>query len=205
MDIPDVAVLKSLLDTLRDSPAWQEAQTRTAEPQLTGQPTQTVASLLSQLQQQPSGCPDNGPTPDPSSLTDSLAPSPHVRPPDACDLPQAAVATSIITRERATDPDVASLTFQQALPLLAELISDEDIIAQLTTVCLPLSSHTTSPPVQFISYFLRQIKNDQDDLEQKLYQEYQAIHKKYQDKLQVAQTKPVIAATTPSRVGVIIT
>ncbi|KAF8665580.1 hypothetical protein AX16_000038 [Volvariella volvacea WC 439] len=81
-----------------------------------------------------------------------------------------------------TTQDVRSLSFQQALPLLASMADDPSFKTLLRQASeLPLSSFV--------------LKEEQDNLERKLSEERQGIQKKYEDKVKVAKTKAMMIGT----------
>jgi hypothetical protein len=128
----DPAGVKALLDQLRSSQAWQETvaqstvtnghpanlspsvNTKDSEAATTSTPRSTVAALLSQLQATAS--PTNVDPPDIERPTAGLAPEQH----------------STASPSRTRNEDLTSLTFQQALPALAQLAEDASFVSLIT-------------------------------------------------------------------------
>jgi len=182
-NVNDPAGVKALLDQLRSSQAWQDvvsagpssipvASVTQATPSPSNlnpsqpgeSPTNSVASLLSQLQSSPSlSSAKSQPVQaevvvaDPRLASTSTS-SYYPTTPSSFISPSSSDA---IGRE-----DVKSFTFQQALPRLGLLSENPAFVAAVA-----------------------QLKREQDDLERKLWAEREAIHEKYQDKIKVAKTK----------------
>ncbi|KAJ7067935.1 hypothetical protein C8F01DRAFT_581985 [Mycena amicta] len=140
-NINDSAGLTAILDRLRASQAWQNINASPSHQQQTAEetpPTASVATLLSQLN--PVEPPQTvfEPPPNPIQTTES----PAVAAPE----------------------DVRFLTFQQALPRLAQL-SDDAVSA------------------------IEQLRQDQDKLERALWAERVALREKYETKVEVAKHK----------------
>jgi len=193
-NINDPAGVKSLLEQLRTSQAWQDTvetdhakasatnPTHTANepgpstslPSTDGEGTSTgssVASLLSQLQSSPTWSTAQ-PVPSPPTR------SPPVYAPTTLAYTPGANALASTTPFRlspsrgassAARQDVRSYTFQQALPHLAQLSDDPNFVASLSTM-----------------------KQQQAQLEQRLFQERCAIRTKHEEKVKVAQSKAKI-------------
>ena len=159
MDIQDPAGVKSLLEQLRTSQAWQDtidqAPSQPTNADLTpyaanepgpssGSPLanseaaptgSSVAALLSQLQSSPTWS--------------AAVPSPPTHSPPVCVPTTSAYVSAVSTSASDTSlrrspsrglplaarQDVRSYTFQQALPLLARLSEDPDFVALLSKVC----------------------------------------------------------------------
>ncbi|KAG6918242.1 hypothetical protein DXG01_015835 [Tephrocybe rancida] len=167
-NINDPAGVKALLDQLRVSQAWKDAVAPQAQesqpaPVLIEQQetpvatnskapvTSSVAALLSQLQS-PSSPPSS------STSTDAVI---------ARSIPlQPLVPTLYDTPPIRDTPDPRTLTFQQALPLLAQLGDDPKLVAVIT-----------------------QLKKEQEDLERRLWEDRRNIVRKYEEKVKVAATK----------------
>lgn len=139
----DPAGVKALLDKLRLSQAWQEAVTEPPPPSrpdvqqpssssssnpsstatATASPSTSVASLLSQLQSSPSFSWPPRPT---DHAVNSIPTNP----------------TPIATNNRLGDArsshgkvaDIKHVTYQQSLPLLAQLSEDPKFVASITEV-----------------------------------------------------------------------
>ncbi|KAJ7229041.1 hypothetical protein GGX14DRAFT_616484 [Mycena pura] len=155
-NINDPAGVKALLDRLRASQAWQDAVKASPEqppPQPASAETSSasVAALLSQL----NSAPTPGIPPNPRSLTPDLPPPP---PPSA---------------PSATPEDIRRLTFQQALPRLAQLCDDPAVVSGIEQA-------------RFTA-----LKQEQDKVERDLWAERTSIRTKYEDKIKVAKTKCV--------------
>ncbi|KAJ7762815.1 hypothetical protein DFH07DRAFT_404910 [Mycena maculata] len=185
-NINDPAGVKALLDSLRASQAWQNLvntpgpeptpaslSTPIPNPPLSGTETETnpgpstsVAALLSQLNSAPTTRPaedsrKHAPTPDPSpnrSLNLKPSQTPSQDPPPS--VPE----------------DARGLTFQQALPRLAQLADDPVLVATLG-----------------------KLKQEQDKLEHALWAERGAIRTKYEEKVKVAKTRATLIGTGMSK------
>ncbi|KAJ6516300.1 hypothetical protein C8R45DRAFT_1087401 [Mycena sanguinolenta] len=166
-NINDPAGVKALLDRLRESQAWQNVVNATPEQQAPApsssrsEPTpgsRSVASLLSQLNAAPMAAATPAPVHGVSNARASLSPSKDytfvTRPPPP--QPESFAATE----------DVRSLTFQQALPRLAQLSDDPAVAAAI-----------------------QKLKQEQDKLERELWTERTAIRVKYEEKVKVAKVK----------------
>ncbi|KAJ6510244.1 hypothetical protein C8R47DRAFT_1097207 [Mycena vitilis] len=170
-NINDPAGVKALLDRLRATDAWQSIvntpptpeQPPAAPPPSSGSvstppsasSSTSVASLLSQL--------NSAQTESANALLPKQKPPP---PPSEDPLP----APYAITE------DVRSLTFQQALPRLAQL-SDDPAVA--TTIA--------------------RLKQEQDWVERQLWEERTAIRAKYEEKVKVAKVKATLIGTGLSK------
>jgi len=165
-NINDPAGVKALLDQLRVSQAWQEVTTSyipdevppgSAEDQLAPSPAATstsVASLLSQLHTAPSLSPPHSSNVDAGHLVPSV---PRLRESTP------SVVVPVLPHAKT---DARSYTFQQALPVLAQLTKDSEFVEML-----------------------HQMKKEQDDLERQLCEDRRAIHKTYEEKVRIALTK----------------
>ncbi|KAJ7047774.1 hypothetical protein C8F04DRAFT_1172277 [Mycena alexandri] len=167
----DPAGVKALLDSLRASQAWQNLMNAPSEqsppvpapaqPAASGSGSGTetpgssgsVAALLSQLNAAPVPSP---PRPSTSNALQQSPPSP----------PTPVPAPYTITE------DVRSLTFQQALPRLAELSDDPAVVSTIQKA--------------------RPLKHDQDKLERELWAERAAIRAKYEEKVKKAKVKATL-------------
>jgi len=155
----DPAGVKALLDRLRASQAWQDVVK--APPEQQPQPSAetssaSVAALLSQL--------NSAPTPALPQNPISLVRNPDPSPPPPPSAPSA------------TPEDIRHLTFQQALPRLAQLCDDPTVVSGI-----------------------EQLKQEQDKVERDLWAERTSIRTKYEDKVKVAQTKATLIGTGISR------
>ncbi|KAF7330781.1 hypothetical protein MVEN_02417300 [Mycena venus] len=185
-NISDPAGVKALLDRLRASQAWQdlvntppsapEQQQQTAAPSGSSDATpgsstsSSVAALLSQLNSAPAPAPVSVPTrpvPGPSNasrLQPHLSPSrdydyaSYLPPPPPVPVPAPAPYVQ--------PEDVRSLTFQQALPRLAQLSDDPAVVSAI-----------------------QKLKQEQDKLERELWAERTAIREKYEEKVKIAKVK----------------
>jgi len=72
--------------------------------------------------------------------------------------------------------DISKFTFQQSLPVVSQLSDDPALIATLT-----------------------KLKQDQDELERRLWSDREAIYTKYDEKFKVAQTKANMIGTSVSQ------
>ncbi|KAJ7781671.1 hypothetical protein B0H16DRAFT_1448038 [Mycena metata] len=161
-NINDPAGVKALLDSLRASQAWQSlvnappeqsppVPTPAASTETPGS-SASVAALLSQL---------NVPSPHRPSTSNALhQPPPNPSPPTPVPAPYTVTE------------DVRSLTFQQALPRLAELSDDPAVVATIQKA--------------------RLLKHDQDKLERELWAERAGIRAKYEDKVEKAKIKATL-------------
>ncbi|GLB33431.1 putative protein of unknown function (DUF2458) [Lyophyllum shimeji] len=174
-NINDPAGVQTLLDQLRASKAWQEAVSVTPAA-LDQQPapasssratsassSASVADLLSRLQSSPSWRPSDTTAGEHGSehgsehnISNSVSPVPI----------ESTLAKPLIPSPRTKAPDPRTLTFQQALPHLAQLADDPQFVAAIT-----------------------QLKKEQDDLERQLWEERRNIHRRYDEKVKVATTK----------------
>ncbi|KAJ7672869.1 hypothetical protein B0H17DRAFT_1083665 [Mycena rosella] len=177
-NINDPAGVKALLDRLRTSQAWQTlvtAQAQTQEQPSTPQPapsgTETpasstsVAALLSQLNSAPAPAP---PAEHPRQVLVAAPPSPTKQPETPPSPPPPA--------PYAVTEDVRSLTFQQALPRLAQLSDDPAVVSAI-----------------------ERLKQEQDKVERELWQERTAIRAKYEEKVKVAKTRASLIGTGLSK------
>ncbi|TFK56032.1 hypothetical protein OE88DRAFT_1641774 [Heliocybe sulcata] len=166
-NINDPNGIKALLDQLRTSQAWQDSvasgnpdeavpQTQPSEPPPT-QPHTSIASLLSQLQPSPSYAFTN---------VEATLPKPH--PPR----PTPSQAATAVLPSSARKQDVRWLSFQQALPHIAQLSDD-------------LSFSSTIAQIW-------KMKEEQVALETQLHEERKAILRKHEEKVKVARTKGYI-------------
>ncbi|KAK7061357.1 hypothetical protein R3P38DRAFT_654186 [Favolaschia claudopus] len=170
-NINDPAGVKALLDRLRASQTWQNIINPPPEQPPTPaaapappytEPTNSVAALLSQLNAPPVST-------SPPSTQSFPGPSNARHPPSSnkesafrsVPPPSAPAATQYQPLE-----DVRSLTFQQALPRLAQLSDDPVIVSTI-----------------------QKLKQEQDKLERDLWAERTAIRVKYEEKVNVAKVK----------------
>ncbi|KAF9224350.1 alpha/beta-hydrolase, partial [Gyrodon lividus] len=196
--VQDPAGVKALLDQLKSSQAWQETLNCDAQPgpeqnaeaqgplpsssAEDGQsesttrasditPSASVATLLSQLRSSEwTSIPVNTNTPPASHTSPAHASSQHIHQPLQEPLPfqpeqrppRPAAASSTSMRVQ----DVRSLSFQQALPHLTQLSGNPEFVASIV-----------------------RLQQEQKDLEQQLWEERHAIHKKHEEKVKVARTK----------------
>ncbi|KAG6813449.1 hypothetical protein H0H92_010783 [Tricholoma furcatifolium] len=169
MNINDPAGVKALLDQLRVSQAWKDA----VAPQVVAEPTSSPPESSSL------GTSSGPSTPSVASLLSQLQSSePEVHSQRTVDVIDVTHATSIepaqpfsttLRSENAPikkTQDLRYLTFQQALPHLAQLAEDSRFVATV-----------------------RQLKQEQDDLERQLWEDRRDIIKKYEEKVKVALTK----------------
>ncbi|KAF7301589.1 hypothetical protein MIND_00724400 [Mycena indigotica] len=146
--INDSESVRAILDRLRASHAWQTAnnQSTAVEAQSDSDSAvsnlPSVASLLSQLNN--SGV-QSEPTPRPAPIEPSPPPIPVQTTPET---------------------DLRHLTFQQALPRLAQLSDDPKILSAIEN-----------------------LQQEQNKLERDLWSERVSIRSKYESKVQVAKTK----------------
>ncbi|KAJ7087242.1 hypothetical protein B0H15DRAFT_843175 [Mycena belliarum] len=167
-NINDPAGVKALLDQLRASQTWQSLVTAQAQaqeqpsPALPGAETPaggpSVAALLSQLNARPAEPPRNAPPVKAPEVAADATPSP---PPPA---------------PYAITQDVRSLTFQQALPRLAQLSENPAVVSTI-----------------------EQLRQEQNKVERELWQERTAIRTKYEEKVKVAKTRANLVGTTLSK------
>ncbi|KAJ7367879.1 hypothetical protein DFH08DRAFT_829662 [Mycena albidolilacea] len=173
-NINDPAGVKALLDRLRASQAWQSLVNTPPEQQPTPTPvasasggsgipgSSSVAALLSQLNSAP--VPASAP-----ALTPPTAPVSNVpRPPPSPSNDYAFITPPPPAPPAATE-DVRSLTFQQALPRLAQLSDDPAVVSTI-----------------------QRLKQEQDKLERELWAERTAIRAKYEEKVKVAKVKATL-------------
>ncbi|KAG6864580.1 hypothetical protein C0991_008490 [Blastosporella zonata] len=173
-NINDPAGVKALLDQLRVSQAWKDAVAPQTQESQSSSPASeqqaapvaasvnlpqtassaSVATLLSQLQ--PSTWRSSQPNANNTIIGHSLAPPPAVPP-----------LSSTPSVRNTQDP--RTLTFQQALPLIAQLADDPKFVAAIT-----------------------QLKKEQDDLERRLWEDRRDIIRKYEEKVKVATTKAAL-------------
>ncbi|KAJ7783419.1 hypothetical protein B0H14DRAFT_3507124 [Mycena olivaceomarginata] len=148
-NINDPAGVKALLDRLRASQAWQSL-------------VNTPPALLSQLNSAP--VPASAPALIPPTAPVSNAP----RPPPSPSNDYAFITPPPPAPPAATE-DVRSLTFQQALPRLAQLSDDPAVVSTI-----------------------QRLKQEQDKLERELWAERTAIRAKYEEKVKVAKVKATL-------------
>ena len=143
LNINDPTGVQALLDQLRGSQAWKditapiEGDTPDSPgdsdgPQISphntasnatpeAAPTLTsVASLLSQLRSSPSLTP-----------ADTISQTTNTLPPPTVPVPAAAPIVTVVAQE-----DIRSFTFQQALPRIAQLASEDEFIAAIKQVSM---------------------------------------------------------------------
>ncbi|KAJ7265845.1 hypothetical protein B0H12DRAFT_1099760 [Mycena haematopus] len=169
-NINDPAGVKALLDRLRASQAWQNVVNAPPEQQppapapssSRSEPTpgsSSVAALLSQLNSTPVAA---------STLTAPVS--------NARASPSPSKDYTFVTRPPPPPPesfavieDVRSLTFQQALPRLAQLSDDPAVVS-----------------------VIHKLKQEQDKLERELWAERTAIRVKYEEKVKVSKVKATL-------------
>ncbi|KAG2071918.1 hypothetical protein BDR04DRAFT_1097576 [Suillus decipiens] len=198
-NINDPAGIKALLEQLRSSQAWQQSivvgadpngiaknpPPTSATPQATPLPTQpvattsnvskpssSVADLLSQLHSSehvqeippgPSQPSTSRFTPQQASLQVSQVTSHRSTPrPPEDSVHHSATSTNAFTHGQ----ELRTMSFQQALPHLTRLAENADFVTAIA-----------------------QLREEQKDLEKQLWEERQAIHRKHENKVKVAQTK----------------
>ncbi|KAH0839595.1 hypothetical protein J3R83DRAFT_511 [Lanmaoa asiatica] len=197
-NINDPTAVKALLDQLRASQAWQDtlnsspshigpeqhAEVREsfastsedvqgesrAQSPVTAPPA-SVTSLLSQLRTSEwTSTAINTPPVSKTRTAHQLSrdiPRPSQEPPPTQlehRTPRPIAATSS-TRVQ----DIRSMSFQQALPHLTQLASDPGFIADVS-----------------------RLRQEQNELEQQLWEERQAVHKKHEERVKVAHTKATL-------------
>uniref|UniRef100_A0A0W0G494 Putative alpha/beta-hydrolase n=1 Tax=Moniliophthora roreri TaxID=221103 RepID=A0A0W0G494_MONRR len=197
-DINDAKAVQALLNQLGASQAWKTvvnepkpgppntaslAQSRGAqgvhdtEPEA-GADRQSVASLLSQLQSQAS-------TPEPWRSHDPGAPkeppmTDDAGPPSINPNSQGGITsfTPGYRQQSVTNGDLnlRHCTFQQALPILSELVNRKELVDAL-----------------------KSMKMEQDSLERRLLEERNAITRKYEEKIKVATTKATLIGSGISK------
>ncbi|KAI0069185.1 hypothetical protein BV25DRAFT_1791703 [Artomyces pyxidatus] len=215
-NINDPAGVKALLESLRSSQAWAETVSTTPNPStaLSGSsavissspqhqkhpliPTPSdstalqdsgistpstsskpsVAQLLSQLRNSSSRiASDSGPSRHAYALAPAYSPPPSSEPSYA---PLSVSVEPLAYEDTAPLPipkqDVRALTFQQALPLLAQLVETSGFVDAVTT-----------------------IKQEQEKLERRLWEERAAIQKKHDEKVKVARTKAALVGAGLSK------
>ncbi|KAI9575029.1 hypothetical protein HD554DRAFT_2051973 [Boletus coccyginus] len=196
-NINDPAAVQALLDQLRASQVWRDtlnstsshinSEQRAEVPESTPStledipgesraqspdiaPPASVASLLSQLRTSEWTSIAIS-TPPVSGSRTTHQPSQNISPPSQ-DLPtkpehwtpRPDVATSFTHVQ-----DIRSMSFQQALPHLTQLASDPGFLTAVS-----------------------RLRQEQNELEQQLWGERQAIHKKHEEKVKVARTKAIL-------------
>ncbi|KAF8556257.1 hypothetical protein OG21DRAFT_673589 [Imleria badia] len=200
-NINDPAAVKALLDQLRASQVWQETLNSSSSPigserhagvreapastledvqdesralSSDTAPPASVASLLSRLRTSEwTSIASNTPSVSNPRTTHQLSrniprPSQDL-PPNQSEhrTPRHVVATS---STRVQDcQDIRFISFQQALPHLTQLASDPDFLTAVS-----------------------RLRQEQNELEQQLWEERQAIHKKHEEKVKVARTKATL-------------
>lgn len=208
--------MKALLDHLRASQAWQQTigvtppSTTSTAPESSEPsdvqtpihneqpspssffPPATVASLLSQLTAH-----STHPTDDSDyAATSEVAPTAHALAAHTghphSDPSEPANAEPSITSpvpSSARKADLRSSTFQQALPHLARLAEDTTFVSAVTAVGVILLDATVGRKLTRLCD--SKMKNDQNDLERRLFDERRAIQKAQQEKVKKALTKYV--------------
>ncbi|KAF8450894.1 hypothetical protein L210DRAFT_259955 [Boletus edulis BED1] len=198
-NINDPVAVKAILDQLRASRLWrdtlnsssshisseqhadvrespspstlEDVQGESKAQSFDAAPPASVASLLSQLRSSPwtpiavdTPPVSNAPTTHPLSQN---IPRPKLQDPQPTQsehrTPWPVAATPV------QDVDIRSLSFQQALPHLTQLASDPQFLAAVS-----------------------RLRQEQNELEQQLWEERQAIHKKHGEKVKVARTKATL-------------
>ncbi|KAF9451997.1 hypothetical protein P691DRAFT_756746 [Macrolepiota fuliginosa MF-IS2] len=170
--------VQALLDQIKSSSAWQELSaasagpsepptvlrkeivTNTAEPAVNNTSGSSVATLLSQLQSPPDVWD--------SSKSITASSSVHSATNNQEQLPGRTLSRPYVQPEglTASGQDIRLLDFDESMPLLLRLSRETSFIDEM-----------------------KKIKQDQDTLERQLWDERQAIHKEYEDKLKAAKTK----------------
>ncbi|KAJ6538954.1 hypothetical protein B0H19DRAFT_1176364 [Mycena capillaripes] len=179
-NINDPAGVKALLDRLRASQAWQSLVNTPPTPDQPPAPqpvpsgsdpspgsASSVAALLSQLNSAPAVTQPVESSYAPHQIQ-KLPPSPSKDPLPA---PSPSGSASYAITE-----DIRSLTFQQALPRLAQLSDDPAVVSMMA-----------------------KLKQEQDKLERELWQERTAIRTKYEEKVKVAKVKATLIGTGLSK------
>ncbi|KDQ64990.1 hypothetical protein JAAARDRAFT_245000 [Jaapia argillacea MUCL 33604] len=195
-NINDPAGIKALLEQLSQSQAWQTSHAAPSE--VAPPPSHTQSQASASVHEPPLASPevsDAPPTSRPSvaSLLSQLQASPSftsavtvtrethrevennyiARPPSVpqTSLPGVPISSSTDQPLPSSTPklDVRWLSFQQALPQLAQLSEDPGFVATIG-----------------------KLKDEQADLERRLWEERRAIQKKHEDKVKVARTKAQI-------------
>ncbi|KAJ7477147.1 hypothetical protein B0H11DRAFT_1809359 [Mycena galericulata] len=184
-NINDPAGVKALLDRLRASQAWQNlvntpehtpASEPTPAPPTAGATTSSVAALLSQLNAAPPPEPVEDPRRHVSSSNSNPGPNSNPTPTPNLKLSQSPSTSVPPAPPPPVTEDVRSLTFQQALPRLAQLTDDPALVAAL-----------------------EKLKQEQDKLERALWAERAAIRAKYDEKVKVAKTRATLIGTGISK------
>ena len=129
--VQDPAGVKALLEQLRTSQAWQDTVAGatvapTPSPASAQPPTASVAALLSRLQ------------------TSSSAPIPVTDPEKVSTPPEPQPPLPAVAQSPSRTQDVKSYTFQQSLPVLAQLSDDPSFIsfiAQAGLLAISLQHH----------------------------------------------------------------
>ncbi|EIW82463.1 hypothetical protein CONPUDRAFT_136957 [Coniophora puteana RWD-64-598 SS2] len=182
-DINDATKVRTLLEQLRSSEAWQATIANPTQPKPPSSCSSEAPSSATRGQESVSSHSSTSPIPSVASLlsqltsTDSRHHASTSAPFSAsADVPsgwpsldaEASFHPYIppATVDRGSQGDVKTLTFQQALPILTKLGEDPAFILSL-----------------------KQLKEKQNQLERRLWDERQAIEKKYQDKVAVTQRK----------------
>ncbi|KAJ7590766.1 alpha/beta-hydrolase [Mycena floridula] len=161
--LEDPAGVKALLDRLRSSQSFQDVVTQNpaTEPTVDSAGPSTSVSVASLLSQLQSSS---------SSVSlDSLnvnAGGSGQRQVTAVATVTAPIVSYSVQGRIPVQQDLRNLSFQKSLPHLARLSEDTGFVATLT-----------------------ELKRKQDELERKLFEEREAIHQKYQDKVKLALTK----------------
>ncbi|TFY60271.1 hypothetical protein EVG20_g7480 [Dentipellis fragilis] len=208
-NINDPAGVKALLDSLRASQAWAETISSSPNTNATaldpatnpspllpppvppvtvgqdetspeaGPPssgsTTSVAALLSQLQASSSAVPSAHP-PEPPRRPAVVPPTPiQTRQPSIPYVPNEP-AQLAPTPSSARRQDLRSLTFQQALPHLVKLAEDPSFVEAVT-----------------------KMKQDQERLEQRLWDERESLKKTHEEKVKLAKTKASLVGACLSK------
>jgi len=190
--INDPTAVKALLDQLRASRLWQDtlnpeshtgsekqAEVRESLPSALEDapgesrarssdtaPSTSVASLLSQLRTSVNTPPVSSTRTTHQSTRNIPRPSQDLPPTESEHrTPRPDVATSSTLAVQ----NIRSISFQQALPHLTQLASDPEFLTAVS-----------------------RLRQEQNELEQQLWEERQAIHKKHEDKVKVARTKATL-------------
>ncbi|KAF9057490.1 hypothetical protein BJ165DRAFT_1420760 [Panaeolus papilionaceus] len=181
-NINDPTSINALLEQLKSSTAWQQLTSSQTQgdtshvlpsadlPRNPSNTSPSVADLLSQLSSVSEPAP---------AIQSSVQQRPTVS------AFSASVLSSGFGQRSNTTPllppslpatDVQNLTFVQSLPLISQLAGDPAFLSAVA-----------------------QMKNDQDDLERKLWAEREAIYNKYHSKFKGTQTKANLIGTSVSQ------
>ncbi|KAF9008829.1 hypothetical protein BDQ17DRAFT_1539242 [Cyathus striatus] len=159
-NINDLSSVKSLLEQLSASQAWQEVANSQADVQTSS--SVEMAASRNHLQVPPAVLPE------------------PAAPPIDVDANTGAGYIEEVYAPHDSEPvqheDVKNYSFQKALPHIASLVENSVLLAEI-----------------------RQLKIDQNRLEKQLWEERQAIFKKYEEKVNVAKNKAKLIGTGISK------